>query len=142
MCLYIDKEKTKNHSDLLRNKKHIFYKDFTFINFSFIKKDFRLCAFFTHYEIKLDCKMIEPKEFYIEKNRFLFKEGVIHAYVTKAGSNFFNFFLSQRCHRFPIIVESDDIIAFGIDNDVCFSKYRLSKQSLRKIKTTITLLNF
>ncbi|MDD5651235.1 MAG: hypothetical protein PHF86_12600 [Candidatus Nanoarchaeia archaeon] len=55
-------------------------------------------------------------------------QGAIHAFTSRTMINDSNDFI-----QIPIIVESDDVIAFGNDNDVCFFKYKISRDTWRKI---------
>lgn len=139
MCLNIDKERTKKHSNQIKNKKCVFYKDFTFADKDYTTSnyDYVLCSYFTGVGIEPDTEIVEPLEFYIDVSNNTISGGVLHANVTQGSSEASS--SEEIC--IPIIVESDDIIAFGNNDDVCFSKYEISKTSWKKIKSRIRKLN-
>jgi hypothetical protein len=131
MCLYIDKEKTKNHSSLKKNIKLTFYKIFTIRKFN--KKDFVICTYYQEFKIKIDTKIIEPKSFFFDINSGMIEGGACHAYINDR-KNLLHY-NNEIC--IPIIVESNDVIAFGNNGDVCFSKYEISKSSWQLVKSKI-----
>ena len=118
MCLYSDTIKTKLHSKKTINKAFTFYKDFEFnsqgngIRTPFVGEH---VDYFT-----LD--FIEAKGDLCFDGEAI-AGGAIHARQVKRQ---YGVYTNEI--RIPIIVYSNDIIAFGINGDVCFFRYKISKR--------------
>lgn len=120
MCLFIDLEKTKKHSNYKENKKHIFYKAF-YINYT------GLYTAYQNYPITPTTDHTKAKGSFNIVRKYRIDRGVIHAYTKKRINE-------KHFICVPIIVESNDIIAYGIENEVCFFKYRFSKETVKILK--------
>jgi hypothetical protein len=126
MCLTIDPVLSRKHSSLKTNKTHTFYKVFEILNGE-------LTTFFINSKIDNNAQIIELKNFFIDVYENEIHAGVFHAYTTKTYSNISGKYIIL----IPITVESNDIVAFGINCDVCFTKYKISKQSWKLIHKQI-----
>lgn len=130
MCLIVDIKRTKQHSKLKTNRQLIFYKDF-------FLQSYGLQTFWTNSIVEENSWIIHPDKFYIDTSRsntpgeIQIYGGVIHAYVQKTYSKIHK---SELGICIPIVVESDDVIAFGTYGDVCFSKYKIEKSSWEMVK--------
>jgi hypothetical protein len=124
MCLYINVQQTKKHSYIKKNKQFKFYKTFEIGRSKLITINKRC-------EIPYTLDFIKSKgniDLINLKNSFgvrIIEGGTIHAHIRRVSE--FNF--SYKQVQIPIIVNSDDIIAFGRNNDVCFFKYKIPKYS-------------
>jgi hypothetical protein len=161
MCLTVNREKTKRHSSITTNKKHRFYKIFkihenelrTYFQNKIIETDSQIIdcnAFFIDIKKALP-SIFEPKQFFddikkafdiIEMNtKISLSNGVLHAYTNLYNLNNAIRFNDSKSIIIPIIVESNDIIAFGINGDVCMLKYKISKHSWKLIKQKMKEIN-
>lgn len=148
MCLTVDKIKTAKHSTLLKNKKIIFWKLFCINNQT-------LYSFYTMSQIHYQNDYILPKQnnglqpsIQITKYNTHINGGCLHAFTLKpqlldrtSTAITHNQFTVSPCQPnkqqtilLPIIVYSNDVIAYGTDNDACFFKYKFSKATKQKIK--------
>ena len=158
MCLVIDEEKTKKIKRLLKirpDKKLIFYKVFekssTEVSMSYIPVD---CTNFYHTDTNSLTTLYRRNRIYnfgtVEsEGPIQYKEartvpklygvvygGVCHAFVTtKVG-----YYLERDFGKdwrelvtIPITVYLKDIFAYGMNNDVCFFKYRIEESTWKKI---------
>jgi hypothetical protein len=117
MCLCINNIKTQKHSKIKTNKIYTFYKEFELFNGK-IYTPYQYC------NINKTVDFINAKG-YLNIN-LLDKQingGCIHSYITKTESSFYDSIIV------PIKVESNDIIAFGENNDVCFFRYKIPETS-------------
>lgn len=147
MCLKIDKEKTKEHSKVI-DKRFIFYKVYkiNFISSSSIKQ---LSTLYQEDKIKtniviakgdLDLNLREitnyNSDYSYYKSDFI-GGGCIHAWTNKKiGSDIIRTtFFNNNLIQLSIEVHSDDIIAYGQNEDVCFFNYKFTKQSIKKLKS-------
>jgi hypothetical protein len=132
MCLTSDKIKTKKHSLITINKKMRFWKEF-----EVTEEKGTLLTSFTSTTVKRTLNYIEPtvsipsvsnscSVFF--KMETIIEGGCIHAYIKYKKSKRYGYIIV------PIIVESDDIIAFGKNNDVCFFKYKISNHAWERIE--------
>jgi hypothetical protein len=136
MCLTINKNLTKKHSSLKTNEKHTFYKIFEIENGE-------LTTYYQNTKIEHNLETIELEDFFINITENEIHEGVFHAFTKKLnnGDNLIHLHSLQNI-QIPITVESNDIVAFGQNDDVCFTKYKISKQSWNLIHKRIKKINF
>lgn len=126
MCLNVDTVKTERHSEIKKNKRMIFWKKFQI-------QSSGIYTYFQNSPLKLDEKGFITAKGKLSINDNRIEGGCIHAYINAAA------YVSRNPNVIvlPIIVQSDDVVAFGYNNDVCFFKYKLSKESWKKIKIAI-----
>lgn len=134
MCLWVDEEKTRKHSKETKNKTYVFYKTFII----------HINKLFTPYqcvEIKgpgiieaegeinlikwndsfFKCSNVEP----------MIDSGVCHGYTNKI-SQYNPKTRKWKTKAIKIYVKSNDIVAFGLDDEVCFFKYEIKKKDFKK----------
>jgi hypothetical protein len=134
MCLFVDRKQTKHFSKIKKGT-YIFYKTFNVLNSEILC----LRSPVTATELPINfTKSIKAKGYLdIVKNLndasisdekiSIINGGAVHAYVKYKTPRKFQITI-------PIQVESDDIIAFGIMDDVCFFKYKITEETWKKIK--------
>lgn len=133
MCLTVDEHKTQKHSLIKTNKKMMFWKEF-----ELTEKKGILCTPFFSCLVKRSSEYIKPDYKFpsITKRtdlcfQILIEGGCIHAYCKRQLKN-----ADSKYIVIPIIVESNDVIAFGQRSDVCFFKYKISNQTWINIEKT------
>lgn len=129
MCLRVDKQKTAKHSLIKTNKKMRFWKEF-----ELTKEVGTLLTPYYSCIVKRSSDYITPSKFSPQFSCSYFgtvtiEGGCIHAYYKQQEQ-----IASSRYIVVPIVVESDDVIAFGQNFDVCFSKYKITNQTWNHIE--------
>jgi len=137
MCLKVDKQKTAKHSLIKTNKKMRFWK-----KFELTREIGTLLTPYTCCTVKRSLDYIKPKSFSPQFSceyfgTVMIEGGCIHAYCKKQER-----IASSKYIVIPIIVESDDVIAFGQNLDVCFFKYKISNKTWEHIEKLRTKFFF
>lgn len=121
MCLIVNREKTAKHSKLRKNSTMKFWKTLEVV-------DNKLITPFQRCEVNPGIIVASD-----ELDVFGFGDGVyieggcIHAFVSRR-SIFERWHLYYKHIYIPVYVDSDDVIAFGKHDDVCFFKYTIKKE--------------
>jgi len=128
MCLCINSERTKQHSLITTNKRLTFYKDFNIVEGPHAKlaELHGIQTPYRNYDISYTLDFIEVKDELDIAGTAIFG-GAFHAHITKYQDCFCYSCFPRSRIRVPIIVYSDDVIAFS-STEVCFFKYRISKK--------------
>jgi hypothetical protein len=124
MCLIINKRLTKKY-DNVKNTVYVFYKEF--------HVEFRIAQLKTPYQYKtIKTYGVVEAECDLNINRYktitTITGGCCHAYINKQkGIEIIKKF-SDCGSLIPIYVKSEDIIAAGKENDICFFKYEIKQK--------------
>jgi hypothetical protein len=125
MCLTVDKKKTKLY-DGVKNKTYTFYKVFDYCTNEYLVSPYQCFKIYQHgiYECRDDLDVdIFLLEGFIEPIKQIYG-GCFYAYIIGG-------IIDKDFYRriiMPIQVKSEDIIAAGINNDICFFKYEILKK--------------
>ena len=122
MCLYVDKDKTKE--ELLNRETRTFYK-------LFLKKECHLETPYLHYKIKGPGKIkaVPTGKPFTD----MIGAGVFHARLSQDGTKPDKFFIEYlefgKFVCLPITVEAEDLVAFGGlgQDNACMKAYTISQ---------------
>lgn len=138
MCLYISREKTRQHSKV-NNKQFIFYKLYKILHTTFT---IQLYTLYRDDEIKTTIVKakgdLDLHSYYSDYKYDVIEGGCIHAWTNPEKGN--NRLTPARYRGSNLIllsiqVHSKDIIAYGTREDVCFFKYEFTEDSIIKLRS-------